>query len=78
MAAYTTLQSHNKVRLFIGFLILPMLAGFAIIFCVLNPLMALGVLDQMGLCGSPVLINLWTLFVMLLFLLTGKQLAALL
>jgi hypothetical protein len=77
IAAYKALQNRNKLWVFIGFLILPMLAGFAVIFGVLNPLMTIGVLDQIGLCGTPVLINLWTLFVVLFFLLTRKNLAAL-
>lgn len=76
IAAYRVLQNRNKLWIFIGFLILPMLAGFAMIFGVLNPLMTFGVLDQMGLWGTPVLINLWTLLVVVFFLLTGKHLTA--
>jgi len=77
IAAYKSLQDRNKLWVFIGFLILPMLAGFAMIFGVLNPLMTFGVLDQIGLWGTPVLINLWTLFVAVFFLLTGKHLTTL-
>jgi hypothetical protein len=74
LAAYKALQNRNKLWVFIGFLILPMLAGFAMIFGVLNPLMTMGVLDQIGFWGTPVLINLWTLLVLILFILTSKNL----
>jgi len=76
-AAYKALDTCKRVLVFGGWLVLPMLAGFTTIFGILNPLMGLGMLDDTGFCGSPVLVNVWTALVVVFFALTCQRLTTL-
>jgi hypothetical protein len=77
VVAYRAIDSRNRARLFAGFLVLPMLAGFATILGILNPLMGLGLLKDIGLFGSPILVNVWTAAVILFFAGTCRTLTTL-
>jgi hypothetical protein len=67
--AWQQLHTRNKTILFISFLVVPMLIEFILLHKLGNALLQKGMLDQTGLLGSPVLINVWTgiWFIVLLF-----------
>jgi hypothetical protein len=58
--AWRVLDSKGRVWMFTGFLVLPFVFDVAVVLFGMNTLLEQGLLDQTGLIGSPVLVNLWT------------------
>jgi hypothetical protein len=57
--AWKLLQPQRRALVFIGFLIAPMLLEFITMHIGGNQLLKAGVLNRIGLLGSPLLVNLW-------------------
>ncbi|HEY0677781.1 MAG TPA: hypothetical protein VGD17_05825, partial [Chitinophagaceae bacterium] len=72
--AWKLLKPGNRLMLFIVFLILPMLIEYALLHKLGNNLLQNGILNQQGVLGSPVLVNLWTGLWLVALLLTWKRL----
>jgi hypothetical protein len=75
--AYLFIENKNKIWWFIGFLILPFVAILAMILGVLNSILASGFLKEDWILGSPKVVTLWTIIVLVLFFLTRKNLTQL-
>jgi hypothetical protein len=75
--AYFFIENKNRIWYFIGFLILPFVAVIAMILGVLNSVLASGFLKEDWILGSPKVVTLWTLLVLVLFFLTRKNLSQL-
>lgn len=59
--AWKWLDINRRLWIYTGFLILPFVFDVAVVLIGMNGLLEMGVLDQQGLIGSPILLNLWTL-----------------
>jgi hypothetical protein len=72
--AYLFIENKNKIWWFIGFLILPFVAILAMILGVLNTILASGFLKEDWILGSPMVVTLWTVIVLVMFFSTKKNL----
>jgi hypothetical protein len=72
--AYFFIENKNRIWHFIAFLILPFVAVIAMILGVLNSVLASGFLKEDWILGSPKVVTLWTVLVLVLFFLTRKNL----
>ena len=59
--AYKTLSASQRLWGFTGFLLLPFIFDILVVIIGMNKLYEQGVLDQTGIIGSPLIVNLWTL-----------------
>jgi hypothetical protein len=70
--AYTAL-SKRRLLWFILFLLLPVFIDITVVLLGLNTLLANGVLDDYWILGSPILVTVWTAFVIIVFSLSRKH-----
>lgn len=78
LRAWRTLASSKRIWSFVGFLLLPFIIDILVVLIGMNKLYQAGVLDQTGLLGSPLIVNLWTLLWVGILIATGKELKTLL
>lgn len=71
--AYKTIQ-NKPVLFFILFFFVPVALIILVVLILLNSILAHGVLSGTGILGSPVLVNLWTVFVLIIFMVFRKHL----
>jgi len=74
--AWKRLDIPNRLWIFSAFLILPFVFDVAVVLIGMNGLLEMGVLDQQGIIGSPLLVNLWTLLWVGMLVAFGKFLGA--
>jgi hypothetical protein len=75
--AYFFIENKNRLAWFLGFCLLPFIAVLLMILGVLNSVLASGFLAEDGILGSPKVVTLWTALVIIMFLLTRKNLTLL-
>ncbi|MGI4833073.1 MAG: hypothetical protein ACRYFK_06375 [Janthinobacterium lividum] len=75
--AYAALQPRRRLRVFLGFFLLPTSMLFFVVLGALNSLLASGFLATYGVLGSPVLVTCWSGLVGLLLALTYRYLGTL-
>src|SRR6056297_403000 len=69
--AFITIE-ENRVRWFLLFFFTPMIIDLVVVLGVMNTLLEKGVLADYWILGSPILVSVWTLFVILVFILMRK------
>lgn len=72
--AWKQLHARKRILIFIAFLLLPMLIEFVLLHKLGNNLLEKGTLNEPGILGSPVLVNLWTGAWLVIGLLVWKSL----
>lgn len=72
--AYLALGGKQKIIWFLGFLVLPLIFDLLIVLGLLNTLLNRGILDNYWILGSPMIVSLWTFFVLSLLWLKRKAL----
>ncbi len=70
--AYKTIQ-NKPLGYFLLFLFAPVLIIILTILVVLNTILSKGILSETGLLGSPFLVNVWSLFVLIVFIIFRKH-----
>lgn len=75
--AFSVLAEQRRWLVFVGFLVLPLFVFMAVILGVGNTLLQQGVLAQRGILGSPLIVNVWTGFWLLLLIAFRRHLASL-
>ncbi|TYP93351.1 hypothetical protein LX73_1052 [Fodinibius salinus] len=75
--AWKSIASSQRLWTFTGFLLLPFIFDVLVVIIGMNKVYQAGVLDQTGLLGSPVIVNLWTLLWVSVLIVTGKELKTL-
>ncbi len=75
---FHVLSARCRWTTFLGFLLLPFVLYLFVVLGLMNTLLDQGLLDQDGLIGSPVLLNVWTVFWVGLLATTWKGLYSLL
>ncbi|MDZ7658701.1 hypothetical protein [Fodinibius sp.] len=76
--AWKSIHSSQRLWGFTGFLLLPFVFDVLVVIIGMNKLYDLGVLDQTGIIGSPVIVNLWTLLWIVVLAVSWKELKTLL
>ncbi len=71
--AFVTITNKNKVGYFILFLLTPMMVDFVFVFGVMNNLLKKEVLSNYWMLGSPLLVTVFSGTMLLVFVLTGKN-----
>lgn len=71
--AYKTIENKRKIGYFILFYLVPFVIIILTILVVLNTLLFSGILNSEGLLGSPLIVNIWTVFVLIVFIITRKH-----
>lgn len=74
--AYKTIR-NKPIAYFALFFFAPVVLIILIILFILNSILSEGILSATGWLGSPILVNLWSLFVLLILLLFRKNLSTL-
>lgn len=74
--AFSVLAAERRWRVFVGFLVLPLFVFMAVILGVGNTLLQQGVLAERGIFGSPLIVNVWTGFWLLLLVAFRRHLAS--
>jgi hypothetical protein len=72
--AFSALPRRRRVLVFGGFLLLPYGLFEILVLEVANPLLQRGLLDSEGILGSPLFVNVWTVFWVLVLLLLYQRL----
>jgi hypothetical protein len=73
LKAYRSLAPPRRLLVFGGLLLLPMLAHGLTTHSMLNGLLVKGVLDESGMLGAPVLVNVWQVLVFAAAVVCGRQ-----
>ena len=76
--AWKSIASSQRLWGFIGFLLLPFIFDVLVVIIGMNQLYELGVLDQTGIIGSPLIVNLWTLLWVVVLAVSWKELKTIL
>jgi hypothetical protein len=71
--AYQLIENNNKIFWFLGFFLLPTLIDLLLVLGVMNTILEKGVLNKYWILGSPILVTIWTSFVLGLYLLPRKN-----
>ncbi len=77
LRCWNSITSSQRVWGFTGFLLLPFIFDLLVVIIGMNALYQQGVLDQTGIIGSPVIVNLWTLLWVVMLAFTAKELKTL-
>ncbi len=75
---FRVLSSRWRWATFLGFLLVPFVIYLLVVLGLMNTMLEQGLLAQDGLIGSPVLLNVWTVFWVGLLAATGTELSSLL
>jgi hypothetical protein len=73
--AASVLSQKRQWIVFTGMLLVPFLLFLIIVLRIANPLLASGVLASEGLLGSPLLVNIWTVFWVTVLSLSWRRLS---
>lgn len=76
--AWNVLRPKKRIWVFSGFFILPLAVDIVAVLIIMNRLLEQGILDQTGIIGSPLLVNLWTLLWVILLAIFWKDLKTIL
>lgn len=71
--AYKTIGNKNKIGWFILFFLAPVVLDLLMVLGVMNTLLAKEIVSNYGILGSPIMVNMWSLSVLLVFVLTRKN-----
>jgi hypothetical protein len=71
--AYKTIQ-NKPIPFFILFFFAPVAIIILVVLIILNTILAQGILSQTGILGSPIIVNLWSLFVLIILIIFRKNL----
>lgn len=71
--AYKIIENKNKIGWFLLFLLIPTILYIVIILVLLNTLLSKEILSEYWILGSPKLVSIWTFSVLLLLLVTWKN-----
>jgi ABC-type spermidine/putrescine transport system permease subunit I len=75
--AFVTIQNKWRIALFLFFLLTPLIINILVELGLLNTLLGNGVLSHYWILGSPKLVTVWTLFVLMIFILFRKSIITL-
>ncbi len=64
---------NERIGYFLLFFLVPTIIMILVILGLLNTLLANGILSETGLLGSPIIVNVWTAFVLTIFLIFRKS-----
>lgn len=70
---YLTIENKRKLGWFLLFYLIPVILDILIVLGILNTLLNQGFLSEYWILGSPILVSVWTTFVVLVFLITRKN-----
>ncbi|OYR61877.1 hypothetical protein DJ83_06755 [Halorubrum ezzemoulense] len=73
--AASVLSQQRRWIIFTGMLLLPFVLFLIVVLRIANPLLASGFLASEGLLGSPLFVNIWTVFWAIVLLLSWRQLS---
>lgn len=76
--SWQSLHPNKRWWVFIGFLLLPFVIDILVVIIGMNQVYQAGILDQVGLMGSPVIVNLWTLLWVAILAVSWKELKTIL
>jgi len=76
--AFVTLPQQWRLLTFAGFLLVPYVLFEIVVLRVINPLLEQGVLASTGVLGSPLFVNVWTGFWVLVLILSWQHLPTIL
>lgn len=76
--AWRSIELSQRLWGFTGFLLLPFIFDVLVVIIGMNKLYDLGVLDQTGIIGSPLIVNLWTLLWVAVLAVSWKELKTIL
>ena len=71
--AFKTIQ-NKPVGYFLLFFFAPVFAIILVILGILNTILSKGILSEVGFLGSPIIVNIWSVFVMLIVIIFRKNL----
>lgn len=74
---YLIIQNKNKMGWFLLFYFIPVVLDLLIVLGIMNTLLDKGILADYWILGSPILVTLWTLIVLLVFIITRKNITTL-
>ncbi|WP_461066553.1 hypothetical protein [Spirosoma horti] len=77
LKAYQVIEHKQKTAYFISFFLLPVLVDHVVLLGVMNGLLARGVLATDWILGSPRLVTVWTVSMVVVFLSTWKYIGTL-
>ena len=73
LKAYQLIINRRKIGWFLLFFIVPTFIDVLVVLLGMNTLLQMGLLNTYWILGSPLLVTLWTVFVLGLFLLTKRN-----
>ncbi len=71
--AFKIIANKKKIGIFLSFFLLPVIVDLLVVLGIMNTLLSKGILNTQGILGSPLLVNIWTAFVLIVFLTTRKK-----
>jgi hypothetical protein len=71
--AFKIITNKKKIGIFLLFFLVPIIVDLLVVLGLMNSLLSKGLLDKPGIIGSPVLVNIWTAFVLIIFIITRKN-----
>ena len=69
---YVTIKNKRRVGFFLLFLLTPIVIDIVVVLGLMNTLLNKGVLATYWILGSPILVSIWTIFVVTIFMATRK------
>lgn len=75
--AYHFIQNKHKIGLFLLFFLAPTFIDLLAVVGLLNTLLQKGILNQSWILGSPMLVSVWTMFVLCVFFFTRENIYSL-
>ena len=73
LKAYKIIENKNKIAWFLFFLLIPTILYILIILGVMNTLLNKGILNEYWILGSPKLVSVWTISMIILLSITWKN-----
>ncbi|MFP2995621.1 hypothetical protein ABN763_06905 [Spongiivirga sp. MCCC 1A20706] len=74
VAAFKAIKNKNRIGIFVLFLIGPMIISLIVVLGLMNTLLSNGLLNKTWVLGSPLLVTLWTILLIISFLGYAKHL----
>ena len=73
LKAYKLINNKRKIGWFLLFFLLPTLINLLLVLGVMNTLLEKGILSNYWILGSPIIVTVWTVFVVSIFALTKNN-----
>lgn len=70
---YTTIQNKNKLGWFLLFYLITVILDIIIVLGIMNTILNQGILSEYWILGSPILVSVWTFLVIIVYLITRKN-----